>query len=383
MGSRHADLAISTTDEIQALPSVEQAKRHSCNPTAPNWDMCFELGRPPRCIFARFPKAGSTYALALFARAVGADQDAAGVREGGGLYAEHYRQGSVIIGQARNPFTYYASVWCYMSDIWQRDPAARDWLQRSFVQDVQSYLSDEPLGTPRGRTALARARFGDFVRLLSLPRLGHMSVRFWGNYFQLDAGRSTFIHNLLSPVRDTLVTDLHSDPDATDVVVETIRAALFRDLGRVMRRTCWVRTESLVDDLQHCVHRCEHALGTRHDAGVFHKALNTRRDAVWGWNNSSQAFAYRPLYPPSLEAFVRTADAPIFAAFNYSFPSDEREERVGLLAEPWASARAAEDEDAPRTDAGTRSRTRDREPAPRTEDPDAWPSDVLQGDWAP
>ena len=101
----------------------------------------------------------------------------------GGMREDTFHKNTFVIGQIRNPFDWYSSIWAYLSE-----PYNMRWVP----EETRATLSSE---MPRGSTWADRKRFRDFVRLYAKPEIGALSLHFWVNY--VDLGKT--VKELTSP----------------------------------------------------------------------------------------------------------------------------------------------------------------------------------------
>ena len=112
-------------------------------------------GSSPLCLLARFPKTGGS-AATLMSKAAGPGMRT--LRENGNLRLKHVDSDALyIIGQTRNPFDWYSSLWAYLSD---------DGRPPSITPAALSKVR------PCGSTEEDVGRFRHFVRLFAPPRIG-------------------------------------------------------------------------------------------------------------------------------------------------------------------------------------------------------------------
>ena len=81
------------------------------------------------------------------------------VSESGGLRWMHLQRGDVLLGQIRNPFEWYASLWAYLLNGMSKPAASNN-------TDRPSY----------GTTEAERIQFRKWVRDMTEPHLGLLSV---------------------------------------------------------------------------------------------------------------------------------------------------------------------------------------------------------------
>ena len=139
--------------------------------------------RSKRCVLARLQKAGGSTAAVLMSRAVrnastktlqeGSDSNVFVLPERGGMREDTFHKNTFVIGQIRNPFDWYSSMWAYLSE-----PHCMRWVP----EETKAMLSSE---MPRGSTWADRKRFRSFVRLYAKPEIGALSLHFWVNYVDL------------------------------------------------------------------------------------------------------------------------------------------------------------------------------------------------------
>lgn len=124
-----------------------------------------------RCVLARLQKAGGTAAVLMSKE--GSVSNVVVLPERGALREETFHKNTFVIGQIRNPFDWYSSIWAYLSE-----PYNMRWVP----EETKATLSRE---MPRGSTWADRNRFRSFVRLYATPEIGALSLHFWVNYVDL------------------------------------------------------------------------------------------------------------------------------------------------------------------------------------------------------
>ena len=124
-----------------------------------------------RCVLARLQKAGGTAAVLMSKE--GSVSNVFVLPERGGMREDTFHKNTFVIGQIRNPFDWYSSIWAYLSE-----PYNMRWVP----EETKATLSSE---MPRGSTWADRKRFRSFVRLYAKPEIGALSLHFWVNYVDL------------------------------------------------------------------------------------------------------------------------------------------------------------------------------------------------------
>jgi len=256
------------------------------------------------CTFAMLQKSGSTTLRSAFLAGITKNADA--LCERGGLGPWNWERHDVVIGQIRNPFSWYASLWDYNSD--ELD-------ERHGRHSEYPELSRR---MPRGSTEDDRERFRTFVRKMSAPSVGLLSLHMWINYlhtsekpiFGLDTwdGLPDFLSEQRPYLRNASIT------------LETIAADLkawapHREAGQQQRVACWVKSENAEDDLRTCLRKCTSSAKTR--TVVDWAAFNTTLKKKALDNPSSERVSDAELYDAETIAFVAEADKHLFRVFGY------------------------------------------------------------------
>lgn len=95
---------------------------------------------------------------------------------GGALRADDFSKNTFVIGQARHPFDWYASLWSYLSE------SGASWVDSA----TNATLCRDPGAAPCGSTEEDVARFHKFVRLFAgKGEMGTYSKHLWVNYLDL------------------------------------------------------------------------------------------------------------------------------------------------------------------------------------------------------
>ena len=299
----------------------------------------------PRCTLLRLAKCGSTAAAGkLFGDSVRAINtlpclsDSVTLRqwlqvhrvdivhEEGGLRWTHLQRGDVLIGQIRNPFEWYASAWAYSLD---------------GMKLRYSTASNNTYGT----TEAERLQFRKWVRSVSTPDLGLLSLHLFVNYlsYNLTRERPPIIEALQAPASRVLGLVKAATPsgwrsvgkllpnetrgtDTISLVLATLER--FSVGGATDVASCWTHAESLDADLEACVRLCETKLSWQSaylrlrkpqpvDDAAAAAALGSRRALEKG-NIGPQRVPSTLLYDDATAEWVRHADYHIFRAFSYS-----------------------------------------------------------------
>ena len=292
----------------------------------------------PRCTLLRLAKCGSTAAAGkLFGDSVRAKADGLPclsdsvtlrqwlqvhrvdiVPAHGGLRWTHLQRGDVLIGQIRNPFEWYASAWAYSLD--------------GMGAAVQ-HNTDRPA---YGTTEVERVEFRKWVRSVSTPDLGLLSLHLFVNYlaYNLTRERPPIIVGLHAPASRVLDLVKAATPsgwrsghtDTISLVLATLER--FSVGGATDVASCWTHAESLDADLEACVRLCETKLSWQSaylrlrkpqpvDDAAAAAALGSRRALEKG-NIGPQRVPSTLLYDDATAEWVRHADYHIFRAFSYS-----------------------------------------------------------------
>lgn len=266
----------------------------------------------PHCTFALLLKTGSSSLRKMFLDGVTANGEV--VCERGGLGPWNWNRGDVVIGQVRNPYSWYASLWSYNSDAFEQ---GKTWAKKLKLLNLTAHLSQE---TPRGSTEADRKRFHKWVRQVSLPSMGLLSMHMWVNY----------VHTSSKPIFASSVTDtvslffkeqsmrltpstitnqsVSADLDAWDPLHET-------DLPEHV--ACWIQAEDSEPGMRKCLQRCmdDAHVRTAVDWGAFNTSLDDHRHS----NPSTTRVSDAELYDTGTATFVAKADARLFRAFGYGY----------------------------------------------------------------
>ena len=133
----------------------------------------------PQCVMARFPQCGATAVALLSWEASREGTSIAMLDENGGaLRAGDFSKDTVIIGQARHPFDWYASLWSYLSE------SGTSWVDSA----TNATLCRDPGAAPCGSTEEDVARFHKFVRLFAgKGEMGTYSKHLWVHPTKLES----------------------------------------------------------------------------------------------------------------------------------------------------------------------------------------------------
>ena len=260
-----------------------------------------------QCILARLQKCGGTTLAQGISHsaALGIHLNATVIREWGGLVAADFFRGGVVIAQIRNPWTYYASLWSYLSDIRDQHGAM------GFQPKIDSIYSEE---MPRGNSSVDRRRFARFVRAVGHPQLGVFSMHVWVNYALALGGNENFYHMPLGSTVSMAILDSLKSKNIT-LAASDIRRNLFTTLTvHSRKRLCWVHAENMTDDAKQCLQLC----GAAMNASLPKSALDEFADRISARKNPSSAILpLAMLYAEdtALVSYVQRADAALFRAF--------------------------------------------------------------------
>ena len=276
---------------------------------------------PPSCTIAQLQKCGGT-ALSQGVHTLLSEsarlQDgtdgglsypslqAMSIREWGGLRASDLSRGDVVIAQVRNPWSYYASLWSYVSD--HNDEYKRRYHKPSswwpLAQD--DICSKE---VPRGNSSSDRARFAAFVRNAGSPHLGVLSLHVWTHYALPLGGNEAPTFTPLSMTVSHFLD--HSRVNQAGLTAKWIAQDLRAKLApRFKARLCWVHTENLQADAEKCMSACAKLRPSPK------RMLATHGLAIPRSNPSTPVVSKNLLFSdPALVQYIQQADAPLFDAF--------------------------------------------------------------------
>lgn len=269
----------------------------------------------PHCVLARLQKCGGSTVTKVmhhtlhWAALHGSEVNAVVIRESGGLRASNILRGDVVIAQIRNPWTYYVSLWCYMSDIYTATGG------KGWPPNVPGLYSQE---LPHGRSAADRKRFAAFVRFFNTPVIGVLSLHVWVNYVLPATGNEMPTVIELASTVDRFMR--RPEVRGANVTAAWIAAHIREKLPAVMKQFCWVKAEEMAKDAEKCFQRCaslfnppikylyQHAILDRPEIG-FHLRANPSLPSV-----SLDVF----YQDNGLVRGIQEADSAIFDAFSYS-----------------------------------------------------------------
>lgn len=319
------ELPVLAPRELQIL-SAETARtfalRHPCvdDPTtfAVHWVSNTDNESAPHCVLARLPKTGGTSLTTVFQECVKENGEVACER--GSIGPWNWDRGDVIMGQVRDPFSWYASLWGYLSDRLikvgnnSESPYAEEFEQPYVPANLTSLL---PTVAPFGSREEDRIKFREFVRLISTPSLGMMSLMMWRNYihthsvpifaFFLTASVDGFLstHAQVLAENHISLSSIASDLSAWDPLAEA---------NTTDHIACWIRAENSTEDLHKCLEICENSEATRTRVNWqnFVSASGAQE------NDSSPRANNSVLYDEATESYVRDSDSNVFRAFGYS-----------------------------------------------------------------
>lgn len=117
-------------------------------------------------------KAGGTFVHDIVEKSLPKDR-LTWEREGDGITETESKE-NFVIGMVRNPFNYYVSLWSYTSD--KNHCCFRNSLPLELQEQI--FSQEKVLGS----TEEDRRRFRRWLRYISTPQLGLMSMRFYGSY---------------------------------------------------------------------------------------------------------------------------------------------------------------------------------------------------------
>lgn len=319
-------LALATRDREQLVLSAESAAifeaSHECDDD-PTTEAVRDITNVdnrtvPQCVLARLPKAGGTALTKIFMDCV--EENGQVLCERGSLSPLNWDRGDVVLGQVRNPFSWYASLWGYLSDRLREygdnpfELERRGFFEPYAPSNLTSVLS---LHVPYGSLLEDRIKFRQFVQLISSPSVGMLSLMMWRNYihthvlpifaFKLTASVDGFlsVHKQVLASHgitlDTIVADLDAwDPEAEIAIPQHV--------------ACWIRAENATLSFRACLQQCEYADAT-------HTPINWTRfnlTDTYEANESSPRANNTELYDEATADFVRQVDARVFLGFGYS-----------------------------------------------------------------
>ena len=224
------------------------------------------------------------------------------IKESGGLVASDLLRGDVIVAQIRSPWAWYASLWVYLSD--NADGWVPHWGKWKNV------LSKERV---RGESARDRQRFGAFVRMMSTPELGVLSLHVWARYALAMSGQNW---PTITPITTT-VRGFFSDLNLCEEQNETARQVVSDLRGALAyqrrKRFCWIHVENVTAEATACFRTCA-KLYTDHK--IVH--VLSSMDVLPPHNKpSSTHVPYEQLYleDSALVRYIQRSDAAIFELF--------------------------------------------------------------------
>lgn len=265
----------------------------------------------PHCVLARLQKCAGNSMSAAWSQALKAarglvDAPIPGgvIKESGGLVASDLLRGDVIVAQIRSPWAWYASLWVYLSD--HADERPDGWVPHS--AKWRNALSKERV---RGESARDRQRFGAFVRMMSTPELGVLSLHVWARYALAMSGQNW---PTITPICTT-VRGFFSNLNLCEEQNETARQVVSDLRGALAyqrrKRFCWIHVENVTAEATACFRTCA-KLYTDHN--IVH--VLSSMDVLPPHNNpSSTHVPYEQLYDSALVRYIQQSDAAIFELF--------------------------------------------------------------------
>lgn len=201
------------------------------------------------------------------------------------------------VGLIRNPFDYYVSLWAFTSD-----PKTCCFKRALTKEQDRKTLSNEDSTTGKGSTAEGRKRFREWLKLVNDPKLGTMSLRFYGSYVQYKFTHQKF------PKKFNGVTT-HDKMVNKFGIGQNLKKF---DAIKSLPVNCWIRTESIVDDTKTCLQEFEKNGGVV-NWKQFDEGLS---DSRFGHNSSPHAKCSN-MYDAEATELVEQGDRHLFRLFNY------------------------------------------------------------------
>jgi len=202
------------------------------------------------------------------------------------------------VGLIRNPFDYYVSLWAYTSA-----PGTCCFKHALTEQQDRKTLSNEDNTISEGSTAEGRKRFREWLKLVNHPKLGTMSLRFFGSYLQYNFTDMKF------PEKFNVVTTHDKEVNMVGIGKSLMKFDTIKSLGV----NCWIHTESIIDDTKTCLHEFEKSGGVV-NWEQLDESLSEREKKK---HNAADHAKCSDMYDAEATKLVEQGDQHLFRLFDY------------------------------------------------------------------
>jgi len=305
------NVASQGTSERQSslLQTVKQTQRTPLDLTEQKAKRVVKLDLSDVFLYDHLPKAGGSFIRGVLAGPTSKviSPDHVRIIEEGQTLTEEDRQHTFTVGSIRNPCNYYVSCWAFSGRL---EPEVQKIGGFAQEEGEDFYGTSDELNTPEDKQ-----RFGRWLRHVmpggSAP--GLLTTRMLWSYANESVGDASRPEpNLVGwPVKDRLTyraAALAFDPSSVD---------------------CWIRTETLKDDLRSCLMRFEDRAGPDVvNWAEFNKTLKAQEKEhketsepgnfsfkVWTKNSEHQPCDF--YFDQANTDFVLKTDSEIFSKFGY------------------------------------------------------------------
>ncbi|CAJ1390786.1 unnamed protein product [Effrenium voratum] len=212
-------------------------------------------------------------------------------------------EGRFVLGSVRNPFDWYPSIWAHM----MCDKC--EWGQSCYMaalpaderMTVVPAHRDPPYDTPGDI-----ARFRRFLNITSARDMNVLSLRFWAGFVRGREESGGHVH-----IADRSTPKVYIDEEMTDAE----RKQVFEEMAAYDPNnssvSCWIKVESLQEDLVRCLQLYDQQGGTVHwDMLAAAMASSTHYESEHGLCGI--------YYDAETRALVQHGDSTIFDSFGYA-----------------------------------------------------------------
>jgi len=217
------------------------------------------------------------------------------------------KQDLFLIAGVRNPCDWYVSQWAFAA---QYD---KETLKQKYGVDFFGDLHNKTHFGNWMEWAMdlgGKESADRWTRILPEPHYGAMSLRFWESFMNYNSKFPLTIEGYDG--YDTTLLRNFTESYAGQLQVESELSA-FNPVGAA---DCWVRVETYMSDLRHCLHEYELRSGKSLFWDPFEREVNEEQRMLFRDKSDHKECGF--YYTPELSASVRALDRHIFDAFGYN-----------------------------------------------------------------